>query len=247
MRLLVIASFAHLIAGSLAVNIANATTIVFDDFSDMNLRDGSPTTWQFGSSLSFGADIDASTGDAVFTVGENFRGLVTSFDIAGDVSVRTQIRVTAGAQFGITTNWGEGPAGNTNDGYFLQTAVDSTNSLFAVARVNNMLSEVADVSIPTSIGVDRDVLLQMDVVGNQIEGWLWEVGSSPPSSPQVTLTLDETIAAGEAGVYINRGTAMVRYIQIADSPIPVPEPANLGLSLAAIIFAVSGRSVAQRP
>lgn len=201
--------------------IAHSETIVFDNFDDMRFDDGDPITWV---TLRRDARPDASSGDLVLSpvnLGTENAGLGIT-GISGDVSIQTRFQAAAGVEVGLTAKLGRGPAGNDNDGYFLEVSPDG--GFLGAARVNREVVASPTFSVTPPAGSGRDFVMQMDVVDNVISGWLWEFGTPPPTDPQINLELSSTIDAGNVGVYLNGGQATFRYIHIADSPIAVPEP-----------------------
>ena len=217
------------------VGSAWGTTIVFDNFDDMDLRDGDPHTWNFGEDYPvYGADADVSSGDLAFTSGESPRAVSYGEPLAGDVSIRSQFRAASGIVGLATKVQPEGSPTGVN-GYFFQ--IEPAGNLLAIARVNGVESPIASVPVTPAVGTDRDVVLQMDVVGDTIFGRYWEAGTVPPAAPQLSLQLAETLEAGDAGVFVyDNGDAVFRYIQIADAPIPVPEPGSMLLMMCAGVW-----------
>jgi hypothetical protein len=81
-----------------------------------------------------------------------------------------------------------------------------------------------------------DLVLQLDVIDNKLSLWAWNPNGDLPVAPQLTFTDDARLTlSGAPGVLldpISPGTpssALFRYIQVADSPIPVPEPSTCRL------------------
>ncbi len=72
-------------------------------------------------------------------------------------------------------------------------------------------------------------MLQVDVIGDQINGYAWRPSAPKPTTPLLS-AVDNQLASGLPGVYYSpdpeiEGAAVFRYVQVADRPI-VPEPSG---------------------
>ena len=82
----------------------------------------------------------------------------------------------------------------------------------------------------------EDVILQLDAIGNRVTFWAWRVNETKPLVPAFQRTTGSVLVSGLLGVYYTQattspptaGTAIYRYVHVADAPIP--EPSTLGLA-----------------
>jgi len=226
--------FEIFVFGSFLSSAAFGADIVFDNFEDMDLLNDAGT-WELADGTN--PDPDVSSGDLVLSTADCCSGVFHSEPISGDVSVRIQARVHSGS-LGLVANGSE-----SNGSYFVQVRPDG--------RFDGLVPGLPDgipfggVSVPVAAGTDKDVIFQLDVVGKTVSSWFWEVGKQPPASPQISIELTDKQAItepGVAGIFVGFGaggapsSSTVRYIQVADAPIPIPEPSCAVLLLGGIAF-----------
>lgn len=188
-----------------------AEEIIFDDFTGGDLSQW--RTLGNGSATIQSSDLRI--------VNESLPAKVVYFPdtLPGDASIRTQARVVDGG-LGLALNFQQG----LWDGYYLSVS-DEYGFLFAPG-VDGVGVEIYDpVDVGPAAGLDEDVTMQRDLVGDTISAWLWRETSGPPDSPQLSFPLEghRLLEDGEVGVRA-WGESIVRYVQIADSPIPIPHP-----------------------
>jgi hypothetical protein len=229
----VILSLAALLIGTFLSNVGLAARIAFDDFDDRDLDYNGLGTWE----PIFGAELDVSSGDLVLSAPACCRGVAFSEPISGDVSIRTRALVHSGL-IGVGTKFDPGSGGDDYEGYFVGLYPDGM--LEVATHIDGVISH-STATVASAAGNGHDVILQMDIVGNRLETWYWEAEGPPPTSPQLSIELSETLDTGTAGVYVGTSgvdsRATIRFIQIADAPIPIPEPGSVVLLLCGVAVA----------
>jgi hypothetical protein len=88
----------------------------------------------------------------------------------------------------------------------------------------------------------QDAVVQLDVIGNRISLWAWRAGDTPPTRPQLTAIDNQYTTAGPVrivgGTGTNRNSATIfRWVHVADSHIPIPEPTSLIFVATAVALA----------
>ncbi|MCA9201071.1 MAG: hypothetical protein KDA87_26205 [Planctomycetales bacterium] len=203
----------------------HSETLVFDDFNDGSFRDNEPARW----TTVFNAKPQAIDGDVHLPTTQCCPGFRWSDSIDGDVSIRTQFRLESGS-FGLATKFG---GGDGNDAYYWDLVTDG--HLVFLARVDGTEYYHNTDVIADRSNQDEDYVMQLDVVDNHVTGWFWTESIAPPAEPQLDFELDHPlIDGGFAGVY-STGPVTLRYIHIADSPIPVPEPSAAAIALTGLV------------
>ena len=217
---------------------ASADTIFFVDFNDGNAQDGTPVTWVPLSG--FPGTFDASNGDYVLSPSD--RAIVATVPdlFLGDVSIRAQARMlelpaTRGgieliARGNIAPVTGY-LAGLNNQGrlYIRQTGV--TDEL-AFAETDLRLLE-------------EDIIMQFDAFGSSLSLWAWPADEPMPAVPLLTAT-NRSYPQGVVGIdYFSveavppLGSAVFRYVHVADMQIPEPSSRILaGLAIVGLLGVV---------
>jgi len=210
---------------------ASANTVFYDDFSDGSTtnnvpldRDGNPVVWTPVSGLDVGT-FDASTGDYVLTTAaaENDLVAVPSSAILGDTSVRTRIRLEGSpASIAVLAR------GNVAELSAYQAGISTiTGNAYIVRNQSPTGDPLVLASTPTPVDVsNEDALLQFDVLGNRLRMFVWRPGEPMPVTPTLAVT-DDVLSDGAAGVLIDTGdpgagSAVFRYVHVADMHIPEP-------------------------
>ncbi len=216
---------------------ANATILYSEDFSS---GDAARAVWEENPSS---RNFDASSGDYVLRQpnGETpvFSYLTGVPEVSSltDTSIRTQVRFGDSATGAASLFARSG--GNTaiyQGGYFYEEGAiglylgwNNTNDPFPGFHLFDAVAFDYDLKA-------EDLVLQMDVIGNELTIWAWRPGEGKPGVPQLTYTdVDARAVSGAAGILHDPdaagtvSTTTFRYFQVADSPIP--EPSTLFLSL----------------
>jgi hypothetical protein len=214
---------------------ASADTVFFDDFSDGDAQDGIPVTW----TEAIGGDYDATSGDYVLTATPGGGVMLsTVVDITlTDFSIRTQVRTSSELGTVYVVARVQEPLVFPRSGSYFG-ALDynpnfgGTRLILGIVEADS-LSLFGDLTVlPFDVRID-DAVLQLDVIGNELKLWVWKAGDPVPDQPQLTAT-DNTYSEGTMRIVndkenLNIGT--FRYVHVADSHIPIPEPTTLLLAM----------------
>ena len=196
----------------------HAATIFFDDFEDGDHLDGSPVSWDLA-----GPDPDDEEmvvdGSLVITSGGINRGLNwAGVDIdLPNVSIRSQGRV-----------------GHPDDVFSVGARGNVATQGNYYARVGRWVGwptgavglgglDVPEIVIPTDLQpYEEDVVLQLDVFGNQLSVWAWRPGEDMPDAPLIT-AIDNRRSSGIASVAVWNNPwieepveGIYRYVHVAD-------------------------------
>jgi hypothetical protein len=220
------------------IGTASAATVFFDDFENGSATDGSPVQWEAVGGYP-NTIFSVLQGDLRVGVSQaNNSGVVTVPTVfLGDTSIRAQVRLEGQSNEGVAIF----VRGAGSKAHTFQVAADSglyfgiTGSPFQ--RVESDLR-------PTQ----EDVILQLDAIGNSITAWAWRPGEPKPTAPAFSVITNQ-LPSGFAGVFYapadlplpTAGTAIYRYVHVANMPIPEPSGAPLtaaggGVLAAALLF-----------
>jgi RNA polymerase sigma factor (sigma-70 family) len=241
---LVLVLVASLLGGTSASNFvpgpsgtAFAATIFFDDFEDGSPTDGNPVAWDTNLQrfpfttfdvLEGNLRVSSSRADTVAAIG--VRDLVS----VGNQSIRAQVRLESSHS---EQNAALFVRGNEYDfrSYHLEIQPDG--------RIHYGISG-SDLNVVTNLRpTEEDVILQLDAIGNSITGWAWRAGEPKPSTPTFRF-VDDRLAAGFPGLYFVPntlvpgdpiGSAIYRYVHVADTPIPEPSGTILATAGGAVL------------
>ena len=208
-----------------------------DDFNDGSITDNDPVTWitDLGGSGFFPGDYDASTGDlrmdpAVDSQAGQMSALVP--EILGETYVRTQGKVlpdpsnpsNVGGNLVVTARIDPENLG----GYLLYFDVGGNLNLQLLLGGGSV--DLTD-GYSAPFNAASEVVIQLDVVGNELRGYVWEANdpNGKPETPQVTAT-ESTFTQGLAGLGFaedDDGTfAIYRYAAAQDTPFVDLNPSN---------------------
>ena len=206
-----------------------AETVFYDDFSDGDL-DG----WSVADGTT------ASIVDGSLEISRNGFARIRPEGVAlGDISIRTQVRALA-----PSTNFGIGvmvrrQTGQSPPCYYAgvaDTGEYGGDSFWGVCNGDDFPEIDTDFDV-----LEEDVLLQLDVIGNQLSLWTWRPDEPMPAKPHATIE-DDLLTSGVVDLWINaipsgsvRGA--FRFVHIANAHIP--EPSTLLLCIIALAV-VSG-------
>jgi len=211
-----------------------ANTVFFDDFNDGDAGDGMPVTWAPERGT-----WDASSGDYVASDPMQIVSisLVPEYNTLGETSVRTQVSAIGTTGLGPGVRRAPGPFG-----YVGFIDVDGT---LGINRVDGAPAaiELASSVVPFN-AVDKDVMLQIDAIGNELSLWAWPVGDPMPDAPQLVVS-DSTYATGAVGLISvtdnpSNSSGTFRFVHVADMHIPEPSTTTLvgmaGLGLLCLLL-----------
>jgi len=202
-------AIALLAAGIAAVGLpgdAHAITSWFDDFNDGNATDGSPQTWSPHPALP--GNYDASSGDYQFIPTDPFlddQSMAASVEstVFTTASVRTRGFTTGGGNVLVAAGFDfptvSGYLANIDNGGLLQ--------LLTVVG-GEVVEKVAEFDPndqnPAFIDAGSDVVLQLDVVGQDLALTVWRPGELQPAEPQISGTSTFDFSSGTAGLVYNQ-------------------------------------------
>ena len=204
--------------------VVSAETVYFDDFNDDSmLADWTvPTFWPLTT-------FDVSDGDLrVNPIEPDNSAVIGLFDLnLRDSSIRAQVRIEDGQGDEIASVFLRGND-STGIAHGLQVAVDGGVFLNIAGEFERIGTDLRP--------VEHDVVLQLDVIGDAINAWAWKAGETMPSSPLYSRTssaLTEGIPGVSYGPSIipplgGSGTALFRYVHVAD--VSIPEPSTFALT-----------------
>lgn len=196
----------------------------FDDFADGSATDGSPVTWTYNEVGLTPGIYSAATGDFSLSApgGGSDDNLGASVDVTfTNTYVRTQAFVQpapgqpgTGGNAGVLARFNPGSL----SGY---AAILDHNQLFSLLRLDFGTPTV--LASGTVVGVDAatDALIELNVVGSQLDLYLWKPGTSKPATPTASAT-DAVYASGRAGILYNEDSdntaGVFRFVTAKDSP-----------------------------
>ena len=196
---------------SLMVLCANAWAgqFFFDDFSDGDPKDGSPVNWvPVPGTDSHGYTL---TPEGLKVAGAAAADRDGTPYIYRDVSVRVQIKRTSNHTDG---NWVSGLCSRWNDGgpggYWIE--VRPPNRFWLGHRNRYVLREAG---LPFNVD-ERELIMRVDTVGDQIKCWCWPADEPMPDEPQITL-VEDVVPDGMFVLYagIGGGQAVYRWAEAA--------------------------------
>ena len=198
---------------------SHAGTIFYDDFEDGDHLDGSPVSWDFTDGdpddeemVVDGSLVLTSTGiETLYSV--NWAGV--DLDLA-DVSIRAQGRAGHPIDV-IAVNARGNPV--TEEAYYVRVG----HAEGWDTPVLGVSVSPASIWIPTDLDpYQEDVVLQLDVFGNQISAWAWRPGEDMPDAPLIATT-DNSFTSGGVSLSVWNNPlvdepveAIFRYVHVAD-------------------------------
>jgi hypothetical protein len=222
---------------------ARAGTIFFDDFEDGSVTDGSPVTWLPGSFTGGTSEVVAGSYEISGTVVSSSADGTLSFR---DGSIRTQLRFLESNSASVAYLNARSPTVAAYLGVIRQ------DGLIAIAESSDAGALQIHSEVATSLDpVARDVILQLDTIGNRISLWAWHAGDPKPNQPQLAV-FDDTLTFGSVVIGIGTdarigagGFSRVAFRHF--EAIPEPTSVILGslgfLTLASFAFRARLRSI----
>jgi hypothetical protein len=225
-RLSIIARSTLAVAAFCIVHATAQAAGWFDDFNDMNIADNSPVTWTFNE-IGFTPGIyTAATGDFALSApgeGGNNDSLIASVNTSlANTYVRTQTislpgpaPEDIGGNVGVVARWDP----SSVSGYV--AILDDAGQLELLRADFGQPVDLVD-SIPgTGFDAIEDVIIELDVVGDQLSVFAWRPGDAKPAEPLATAQ-DGTYASGRAGIIFNEDddntTGLFRWAAAQDAP-----------------------------
>jgi hypothetical protein len=223
-------AFGGLLAAGLT-NYATVSTILFDDFDDGSVLDGTPVSWR-----PEGATLEIQD-DSLIVSGRNLPRTTPQIGSHTNVSIKAQARLLEGEVLGFT---GRRTVGTTNYhvfvGHFETPGSPPSNDAGIGYGGNNTTQTLTSSPIPFDPRLE-DFNLQFDIIGDEIRFWVWRLNEPRPTAPLGTV-VDNRLQTGEVEVYAGSqslsssftGRAAFRYVHVATTSIPEPP----GTTLAAV-------------
>ena len=233
---------------ALLIGIAPATMAAgwSDDFNDESTTDGNPVTWieDLGGSGIFPGIYSASTvehpGDYFMDPADaNPFGFTVSYvdsPVFTDVYVRSQGKVLPDPidpliNFaGNLALLGRVDPGSLNS-YVLY--IDTGGGLQLQKSTGGVPADLPDATSGFDLGFNAlsDVIIELNVVGNQLSGYAWLPGEEKPAIPQVT-AVDSEYVSGRAGLAYAEDddftSGVFRFAAAQDTPFIDPPTELLG-------------------
>lgn len=187
----------------------------YDDFSDGDPADGVPVNWVPGPGTDGSGYILTPEGlNAHGAVAADRNGLAY---IYGDVSITAHIRRISDHTndewvSGFVCRWSEGPTG----GYWIE--VRAPNRFLFGHRDRYILRSAG---LPFNVD-EREFMIRVDAVGDQLNAWCWPAGEPMPQEPQISL-FDSVAPEGVVSLYSSTqgGQAIFRSVEVISLELPV--------------------------
>ena len=223
-----------------------ASTVFCDDFSDGDHTDGMPANWQLMTNLGTLGTADSTGGDLILTQPNTDPQVAYAGTEHYDMSIRSQFRQVEGS--GAIALMGRlDPAGRTA----YQGGIDTSDSTIYLVRNDNPFARLL-VSKATDLNPNvEDVVLQLDIIGDDLSLYAWRAGEAMPAEPSLTRNIGGGYDSGVGGVLIDSGSrhsAAFRHVQVATTSIPEPSSAFICLfgAFGLLAFRRSGRDFASK-
>lgn len=198
----------------------------YDNFNDGNAEDGTPVTWTYNDLGALPGIHSAATGDYLLSApgdGNDDSSLIASVNVTlANTYVRTQALVLpgpnegeVGGTLGVFARYN--PA--TISGY---AAILSNGTDLQLLLVEGGAPFELD-SFNIDVDTAADALIQLDVIGDLLNVYVWRPGTAKPTEPIMT-TNDSTFTSGRAGIVYNENddntTGVFRFATASDAPLP---------------------------
>ena len=218
----------RLAAALLLLTIPSVSQAVgwFDDFTDGDATDGSPLTWTYNETPLTPGIYSATTGDFILSSpgggSDNNLNLGASVDVTfTNTYVRTQALAQAapgepgtGGNVGVLARFNPGAL----SGY---AAILDHNQLFSLLRLDFGMPTILASGTVSGVDAATDALIELNVVGSQLDLYLWKPGTPKPATPTASAS-DAVYSGGRAGILYNEdndNTAGVfRFVAANDAP-----------------------------
>ena len=201
-----------------------------DDFNDGNVHDNNPVSWveDLGGSGLFPGDYNASSGDYVLTPEPDGtdESIMSSFVPTpfADLYIRMQGTILPDPMNPLNTGGNLVLSGRldpgTLSGYILYFDVSGNLQLQILAGIDTI--DIGTLDFVAPFNASSEVNLEMNIVGDELSGFVWPVGEPKPAEPQVTATDTTFTAPGVAGIAFaedDDGTIGVfRFVAAQDTP-----------------------------
>jgi hypothetical protein len=198
----------------------------FDDFNDGNAEDGNPVTWTYNEAGATPGMYTAVSGDYSLSApgtGTDNDNLIASVNVSfGSTYMRTQTVIVPDELVspipegnpGFVARWNP----STLSGYALYL---DHGGQYALLRVDGGAPSVLDILDPFELNSSTDVILELNIVGDQLSAYAWLPGEEKPAAPLLS-GIDSTYASGRAGILFNEdddsSAGVFRWVAAQDTP-----------------------------
>ena len=198
----------------------------YDDFNDGNAEDGSPVTWTYNDLGALPGIHSAATGDYLLSApgdGNDDSSLIATVNVnLANTYVRTQALVLPGPN--------EGEVGGTLGVFARYNAATISGYAAILSNGTDLQLLLVEGGAPLeldsfNIDVDTasDALIQLDVIGDLLNVYVWHPGTAKPAEPIMTAN-DSTFTSGRAGLVHNENDdntiGVFRFATASDAPLP---------------------------
>lgn len=198
----------------------------YDNFNDGNAEDGSPVTWTYNDLGALPGIHSATTGDYLLSApgdGNDDSSLIASVNVTlANTYVRTQALVLPGPN--------EGEVGGTLGVFARYNPATISGYAAILSNGTDLQLLLVEGGAPTeldsfNIDVDTaaDALIQLDVIGDLLNVYVWRPGTAKPTEPIMTIN-DSTFTSGRAGIVYNENdentVGVFRFATASDAPLP---------------------------
>ncbi len=201
-----------------------------DNFDNGSITDGNPVTWSTNLANAFPGNYDATSGDLRLSVAGDPNGMGGPANdqlvawVNGMSFANTYIRAQGIIAPGPLP---EETGGNlallarldTNFAFAYVLYIDDGGDLGLQISQGGLTDLVPNVDLPFNAG--SDVIIELNVIGNELRGYAWPPGQSKPAEPQIT-AFDNAFTSGPAGIAYDEDddntTGVFRWVMAQDTP-----------------------------
>ncbi len=190
--------------------------IFCDDFEDGNIVDGAPVSW----TKLWTGEVDVEEGSLRLTNGgrQAFTTIVEDDENVqfADTSLCAEVRLNESELIGVAVRWNEG----LDRSYGGMVSADR-----AALVIGGSLDVIGEASIDVDV-TQQDVMIQLDVFGDNLEFWAWPVGTPMPPTPTLVAQNNE-VSDGKMFLWTGTGDddseltadGSFRFVRAATQPI----------------------------
>lgn len=195
-------SLAVIVNGFADQGIAQEQFIIFEDFDDGSVRDGSPLSWFGGADQLVAGDLHITSNQGVVTWRPRMNSELDGF------SIRARGRLDVGNILGLgRSSW----------------MLLNSGNVLAVGTGNETHEQVRLDFNP----IDQDVILQLDTFDGDFRAWAWLPGDPPPTE-EVMVSAPIRPIDGPPMIWANNiagpTSAFFRWVNISNEHLPVTSP-----------------------
>jgi hypothetical protein len=200
-----------------------------DDFNDMNISDGNPVTWNTNLLGIFPGTYDASSGDFSLSRpgsgNNNQLGAWVDNMSFGDTYIRAQGTIVpgtlpeeTGGNLALLARLSTSPP---PDGPFAYVLYIDDGGQMGLQILQGGLTDIVPTVELGDINAATDVIMELNIIGNELRGFAWRPGESKPAEPQIS-AFDNSFAMGKAGIGYDEDddntSGVFRWVMAQDTP-----------------------------